>query len=331
MSSGRGTPKQRLRAGALAALSRILIALPEAPVDRIGERLGVWSIRRSPERTARARRNLERTVGHLARAGLGGEVVARAATDPGALEALLDDVFRQAARYYLDMARLPARTAKDLDRRLVVETPEVVERAFTAEPPGIFIGMHFGAVEFPALMAVVRSGRTIVAPMETLGDPAMQAWIRRTRASVGVEIVTLRGARRALLGALAEGRHVGIVADRNVAGGTIDVEFFGATAPMPMAPALLAVESGRPLWVAAVRRIGGGRYAGRLVPIDLPTEGTRRERVEAGTRAVARAMEGEIAVAPAQWWSMLEPIWPDLDPSARHGSGKLEPETGAAA
>ena len=45
---------------------------------------------------------------------------------------------------------------------------------------------------------------------------------------------------------------------------------------------------------------------------------------------VTRAMEESIAEAPEQWWSAFSPIWPDLDPAAREGSGHLEPGPGAA-
>jgi hypothetical protein len=40
-------------------------------------------------------------------------------------------------------------------------------------------------------------------------------------------------------------------------------------------------------------------------------------------------MEAAIAVAPEQWWSLLAPIWPDLDPRAATGTGHLERETAA--
>jgi KDO2-lipid IV(A) lauroyltransferase len=194
----------------------------------------------------------------------------------------------------------------------------------------VFVAMHFGAVEAPALFAVARTGSHVTAPMETLDDPALQAWIARTRASVGVDLVTLREARRALTEALDQGRVVGMVADRNVAGGTVDVPFFGATAPLPMGPGLLAIERGLPIWVAAVRRAAGGRYRGQLRRVDIPTEGTRRARLTAAMTGVTRAMEESIAEAPEQWWSAFSPIWPDLDPAAREGSGRLEPGPEAA-
>ena len=38
--------------------------------------------------------------------------------------------------------------------------------------------------------------------------------------------------------------------------------------------------------------------------------------------------EEAIADAPEQWWSLLAPVWPDLDPRATAGTGHLEPGTG---
>lgn len=324
----RGTLVQRVRVRLLGAVARLLIALPETPIDQLGELIGELWYRASPPRARLARRNLERVVRYLAAEGLGDARVARAAVDGAALDRMVRDAFRHAGRYYLDMIRLPGHTPSEVERRLDVETPETVGRAFVPGDPVIFVGMHFGAVELPALFAVAR-GVQVVAPMESLGDPELQAWIRRTRGSVGVEILTLREARRGLKAALAEGRSAGLVADRNVAGGTLDVEFFGAPAPLPMGPALLAIETGKPLFVAAVRRTGHGRYAGRLLAIDVPAEGSRRERVTATMRNVAEAMERSIALAPEQWWSLLSPLWPDIDPRAATGTGHLEAEPAA--
>jgi lauroyl/myristoyl acyltransferase len=322
----RGTIGQRTRARVLDLLARLLIAIPEAPVDALGETVGELWYRLAPQRAARARRNYERVVEHLTERGIASATTRAAATDPAALERLVRRAFRQAVRYYLDMMRLPGRSLAELDTRLVVETPDTVEDAFGHPGPRVFTSMHFGAVEFPALFAVARTGERVTAPMETLDDPALQAWIQRTRSSVGVELVSLRDARRALTAAMDQGRTVGMVVDRNVAGGTVDVPFFGATAPLPMGPALLAMERGLPIWLASVRRGPGRRYYGQLRRVDLPSEGNRRARLTGGMTALARAMEDAIAVAPEQWWSIFFPIWPDLDPEARAGTGHLEPE-----
>ena len=79
--------------------------------------------------------------------------------------------------------------------------------------------------------------------METLGDPALQRWFERTRATFGVRIVGLREARRELLKELRNGESVGLVADRDITGGGMEVPFFGAPAPLPVGPAFLATET----------------------------------------------------------------------------------------
>jgi len=320
---------QRVRARLVAGLSRVIRSLPEGPVDAVANLAGEAWYRLAPSRASLGRRNLQRVVRYLADHDLGGPEARAAATDGAALERLLRATFRQATRYYVDLTRLPGRTLADVDRRLVVENPDVIARAFGADAPVVLAAMHYGEVEFPAMLAAERTGRRLRAPMETLGDPAIQDWIRRTRGLVGVEIVPLRNARRSLLEALAEGRSVGVVGDRNVAGGVIQLPFFGATAPLPMGPALLAVESGRPLYLAAVRRTSAGHYSGRLTAVAIPADGSRRDRVEAVMANLVAAMEAAIARAPEQWWSLLSPIWPDLDPRAATGTGRLEPEAAA--
>ncbi|MEO7664092.1 MAG: hypothetical protein ABIV26_03130 [Candidatus Limnocylindrales bacterium] len=325
LATPRATLSQRLRARLVAAGARLLIALPERPVNATADVLGELWYRRSGARADRARRNLRRVAEHLVARGLGGARIRAAATNDRALERVVRLAFRHAVRYYLDMARLPGRSAAELDDRLIVETPATVDECFGGPGPRIFVSMHFGAVEFPALLAVARTGEQIVAPMETLDDPAMQAWIVRSRSSVGVRLVSLRDARRELADALDRAGTIGIVADRNVAGGTIDVPFFGALAPLPMGPGLLAVERGLPIWVAAVRRTRDNRFRGQLRRVDPPVEGTRRARLNAAMAGVAAAMEESVAEAPEQWWSVFSPIWPDFDPQAREGSGRLEP------
>jgi phosphatidylinositol dimannoside acyltransferase len=323
-----GSIVQRVRARLIAAGARIIAALPDRPVDALADAVGELWYRADTTRASLGRRNLERVVRYLAARGLGGSRVATAAVDGAALERMLRATFRQTVRYYLDMARLPSQDPSAVDRRLRVETPDAVAKAFGEDKPAIIVAMHFGAVEYPALFAVAHGG-PIVTPMETLGDPALQAWIRRTRGSVGVQIVGLREARHALFEALEQGVAVGLVADRHVAGGSVTVPFFGAPAPLPPGPAFLAVETGRPIYLAAVRRLGRGRYAGGLTPVPIAADSERRERIAATAAAIAAEMERAIAVAPEQWWSLLAPIWPDVDARAIEGTGELEPEAPA--
>jgi phosphatidylinositol dimannoside acyltransferase len=321
VSRPRGTAVQRLRAGLLGAASWLACRVPEriavAAADTAGE---LW-YRVAPARAAQARRNLGRVVAELDRRGRGSAPVRRAAHDPRVLEGLVRAAFRHDARYYLEILRTPALTPAIFDERVVVETPESVEAAFAAGPM-IFVSGHFGPIELPALYLAHRSGRTFVAPMETLDDPPLQGWFERTRGSLGVRIVGLRAARRELQAALRAGGYVGIVGDRDIGGGGIEVPLFGVDAPLPIGPALLALETGAAISVVGVRRLPDRRIAGRLIPIPVATEGSRRERIATTLRAIAVAFEDVIADAPEQWSAVFFPIWPDL---AGAGSGAPVP------
>jgi lauroyl/myristoyl acyltransferase len=301
-----------LRTRVLIAASWLICRLPEGPLTRLADLAGDAWYRLAPERAARARRNLGRVCHSLDESERGAAAVRAAAHDPRALERLVRAAFRHGARYYLEVARTPAITARDLETRLVIETPDVIAEAFAGGRPVIFVGLHFGAIELPALYLAARVGGA-VAPMETVDDPGLQDYFVRTRGAAGVRIVGLREARRELLAALRAGTSVGLVGDRDITGGGLPVQLFGAPANLPLGPALLAVESGAPLYVVGVRRVGLGRYVGRLDPVQVPVEGSRRDRVTVAMAGLATAFERVVAVAPEQWWAVFFPIWPDLE------------------
>lgn len=309
-----GRLRGRLRGRLLIAASWLACRLPEGPSTALADVAGDLWYRATPARAAQARRNLRRVALALADRGRGPADVQTAASDPRVLESLVRRAYRHAARYYLEVARTPAIGPADLDDLLTIETPETVAAAFGGWPV-IFVGLHFGAIELPALLLASRVGGA-VAPMETVDDPDLQAWFVRTRGAAGIRIVGLREARRELLAALRDGTSVGLVGDRDLTGGGTPTTLFGAPAMLPLGPAMLAVESGAPPYVAGVRRVGGGRYRGRLEPVVVPTDGTRRERVLATTAAIAAAFERVVEDAPEQWWAVFFPIWPDLETEA---------------
>ena len=199
------------------------------------------------------------------------------------------------------------------DQRLVVENPADVEAVLARSGPSIFISGHLGPIELPGLYLAYHSGRRITAPMETLGDPALQDWFERTRSAFGVRIIGLREARRELLNEVRGGESVGLVADRDITGGGIEVPFFGSPAPIPVGPALLATETDAPIYLAAVWRVGRDGYRGRLDEVPVTRDGPRRERIAGTIAAEARAFERVIARAPEQWMAVFFPIWPDLE------------------
>jgi len=322
--AGRGTPVQRLRAGALSLVSRVACRLPERPLLALADVVGWLWYRLAPARAAQARLNLERVARELDRRGSTDLRIRAAARDSQALERLVKSAFRQNARYYLEVLRVGA---YDLDTALAqirIEDDEAVRAALREQSPVIVVGMHYGAIELPVTILSGFTGHPVMAPMETVDDPALAAWFAASRRRVGVNVIPIRDARRALVGAIRRGESVGLVADRDLTGSGLPVPLFGHPAPIAAGPGLLALETGAPVYAASTRRLGVGRYAARLALVPAPTDGSRRERLTAYTQAIARAFEAIVVDAPEQWWGAFHPIWPDLVAGAAGAAGSAD-------
>jgi lauroyl/myristoyl acyltransferase len=306
------TVARRLRARAVVAASWVACRLPERPLLALADLIGETWYRLAPERRRRARRNLARVTRWLASRDLGSPAARAAARDPRALSHLVRDAFRHSVRYYVQLARTPIVNRAYLDRWLVLDNEAAVNAALDAPGGKLFVGLHIGWFELPALVAAARSGRPSLVPSETISDPALQAYIVGTRRRLGLELIELSGAKRLLKAALERGETVGLLGDRDITGGGIDVELFGAPAPLAVGPALLAMETGVTPYVFGVLRDAAGVYHGNLEAVPFPAEGTRRERVTAYLEAEARAFERVVAAAPEQWLAVFHPIWPDL-------------------
>ena len=290
---------------------KVMLHMPERPIWALSDIAGAVSYRFSGTRRDRARRNLRRILEWMAATGQGAESYHAAASDPKALEALVKSAFKHHAAYNVELARAPKFTERWVEQRLEVENPDEVDAWLVRGKALILIGMHFGAIEVPGIFAIHHTGR-MVSPMETISNARVQRYIFSTRDTIGIRIVTLAQAGE-LLATLRRGEAVGLVADRNLTPGGIEVELFGATTKIPAGPVLLAAETGAPAYMSAVRRIGPGRYRGRVRQLPPPEGANRRERSRAMAREEARLFEQFIIDAPEQWLALFHPIWPDLD------------------
>jgi len=223
-------------------------------------------------------------------------------------------LFEHHLRFYIESARAPRHARQIIATRVTVEDELAVATAFTPTAgSAIFLAAHFGAIELPGSILADRSGRTPVAPMEEIANPVLQAWMLRVRGEgLGLRIIPAQGAAEVMSSELAAGGIVGMVGDRNIVGAGVPVKLFGFAARLPIGPALLAVESGARLYVAAVIREPRGKYTGYIRTVRVPLEGDRMARTRVTLTGIAAVFEELIAKAPEQWWTLFYPIWDDL-------------------
>jgi KDO2-lipid IV(A) lauroyltransferase len=109
-----------------------------------------------------------------------------------------------------------------------------------------------------------------------------------------------------------------LLADRDLTSAGATVDFFGEPARMPGGPAALALATGAALLPVTLWFPEGGQpgWRGRFhAEIVAPASGSREEKVQAMTQAMADEFAGAIAEHPADW-HMVQRLWvSDLDPS----------------
>ena len=116
--------------------------------------------------------------------------------------------------------------------------------------------------------------------------------------------------------ALKQGQIVPLLGDRDISRSGVVVDFFGEPASLPAGPAVLGIMTGRPvmpvtLWYDGPLATG---YVHDAIPV--PVEGTRAEKIQQMTQAIAAAHERSIRDHSVDW-HMMQPVWlADLDPAS---------------
>jgi KDO2-lipid IV(A) lauroyltransferase len=221
-----------------------------------------------------------------------------------------DEVFRSYTQYWIESFRLPGTPARVLDAGMETEGFEQLRAAYDAGN-GVVVAMpHLGAWEWAAFWLTACEHMDVTTVVEPVEPPELAEWFVGLREAFGMEIVPLgpdSGTRVAR--ALGAGRLLSLVCDRDIAGGGVEVEFFGEMTTLPAGPATLALRSGAPLLPAACIFEGDGHRGIVRPPIDTTRQGKLREDVARVTQILAYELEELIRLAPEQW-HLLQPNWP---------------------
>jgi lauroyl/myristoyl acyltransferase len=280
----------------LRAADLVARLLPRRTAYALADLAGAAWYRLAPRRRALVAANLAQVSAATGRPA-GGPAFRR----------IVRQAFVEHARYYLELLRIPHTSIEQGTEMVTVEEWDRWEPLLRGG--AVVATLHFGNPE-PYGSFVAAQGLHGVAPVEEIRPRALFEFLLARRATGrGIRAVPLSRARRQLMEELRSGGIAALVADRNIAGRGHQTLLFGAPARLPTGPASLALTSGRPLLVAACRRIGPERFTARAWLIEAELSGDRRANVAALTEAMARRMEEAIAVAPEQWFAAFQPIW----------------------
>jgi phosphatidylinositol dimannoside acyltransferase len=213
------------------------------------------------------------------------------------------EAFVSYARYWMESLRLPAMTPAEVDAGFSIEGLEHIRAALDAGTGAILALPHVGGWEVGGSW-FVRQGFPLTVVVEALKPPELFMWFADLRRSQGFNVIPLgRSAGVSVVRALRGNQIVALVSDRDIAGGGVEVEFFGERTTLPAGPATLAARFGAPLLPTAVYFMGGGHHAVVRPPLTLGGDPA------ADTQALARELEELIRAAPDQW-HLFQPNWP---------------------
>ncbi|MFI6762211.1 phosphatidylinositol mannoside acyltransferase [Micromonospora sp. NPDC050417] len=226
---------------------------------------------------------------------------------------LLRRGLRSYARYWLEMFRLPSLShAQRLSTFRLVGAEKLAEAV--AAGRGVVIALPHGGNWDAAGAWVAANGWPITTVAERLKPEAVYRRFLAFRQRLGMEIIPLTGGEQppfdVLAERLAKGHVVPLLADRDLTRRGIEVRFFGARTRMPGGPALLAIRTGAPLYVASMWYESDIACAELIGPLEVPdpASGTLADRVRLLTQRVADQLATGIAEHPEDW-HMLQRMW----------------------
>lgn len=219
-----------------------------------------------------------------------------------------DQLVRAAVRSYLrtfwEVLALPGWSAAEVVDRVRTEDEHHLRDTYAG--PGAVVALpHSGNWDLAGAWAC-RTGMPVTTVAEQLSEAEFAAFVGFRR-QLGMEVLSHRdpGAISALAGAVRRGRLVCLMADRDLDGTGLPVQWNGQPVTMPAGPAMVARRTGAALVPAFCHYQGDAMVIRFGSPVPARPG---RDGLVAMTQEVADFFAGQIAQQPRDW-HMLQPFF----------------------
>lgn len=233
---------------------------------------------------------------------------------------------RSYMRYWREAFRLPAMAGPELvaqiDRHTTRELREKLDEAL-ARGKGIAVALpHAANWDMAGVWLVNHSGEFTTVAERLKPESLFDAFLEYRR-SLGFDVIAHSGTEESpveyMEQKLRENRIVCLMADRDLSGRGVKVNFFGEQCSMPAGTALLAKRTGAAMFVVKAHFREDGWF------LDLSDELDTSAPLEEVVQKQADLMAEYIAEQPEDW-HMLQPLWhADLSQRRRIAMGLETP------
>jgi KDO2-lipid IV(A) lauroyltransferase len=218
--------------------------------------------------------------------------------------------FDSYGRYFYELFRLRTLTPEWINAHFHCTGIEHVWEGVNAGTGAVLALPHLGNWDFAGAWLALQGFRvTVVA--EPVDPPELFEWFVETRGRLGMRVIPLSPtAGTEVLQAVRANEVVCLLADRDLTGDGVPVEFFGERTTLPGGPALTALRAGAPLLPTGCYFMAGGDSRAEIrPPLDTGRTGKLRDDLGRVTQDLAHAYEDLIRAEPTHW-HLLQPNWP---------------------
>lgn len=207
--------------------------------------------------------------------------------------------YEHLGRETMAMLRLAGESPERIIARTEIHGLEAMRAAVEAGRGAVLVTGHLGNWEIGGAALAAR-GLPLDVVAQRQANPLFDRAIVRARERLGMRVIERSQATRQAPRSLRAGRVVAFVADQDAKAAGEFVPFFGRLASTHRGPAILAMRTGAPLFLATcVRRGSGYRIDVRLIG-EASREGGD-EAVHALTAEFTAGLEAAIRAAPDQY------------------------------
>jgi phosphatidylinositol dimannoside acyltransferase len=223
---------------------------------------------------------------------------------------------RSYMRYYCETFMLPRWTDEQLFGKVrTVDAEQVTDALKTG---GVILALpHLANWDWAGAWAARNFGSLCTVAERLRPEGVFQKFLK-ARTDRGLTLMPLSGdggTYEFLRDHVNHGRVVALLGDRDVAKSGMTNEFFGHRTSLPIGAALLAIDTGRPLFTCAPWYDGDKlviSFDAEVVFDRIPVQGLDRvRRAQEITKLIVTNFEKHITAHPENW-HQLQAVWPDL-------------------
>jgi Kdo2-lipid IVA lauroyltransferase/acyltransferase len=208
--------------------------------------------------------------------------------------------YRHLGRETLMMLRLSWMSRDEVLERTRIVNEEPAAAEYAKGNGVVVVTGHLGNWEIGGA-AIAARGYRLAAVAKRAANPLFYRRIMAARARVGMEIIDFADATRPGLRALRDGKILALAADQHAGRSGVWVPFFERPASTFRGPAIMALRTGAPMYLAISLRRPDGVYELTLSPIDATATGDMDADVRRVTTEYSRQLEAAVRQTPGQY------------------------------